>query len=72
MRCSGRCSSSGIFSSGDSPAAWYAEHRSAKQLMFWSLLLWGAFAALTGVISDVSLLYIDRFLLGVAESVVFQ
>jgi sugar phosphate permease len=52
------------------PAAWYAENRSAKQLMFWSLLLWGAFAALTGVISDVSLLYIDRFLLGVAESVV--
>src|SRR5690242_13788837 len=38
--------------------------------MFWSLLLWGAFAALTGVISDIKLLYIDRFLLGVAESVV--
>jgi MFS family permease len=52
------------------PAAWYAENRSAKQLMFWSLLLWGAFAALTGVISDINLLYIDRFLLGVAESVV--
>jgi hypothetical protein len=43
------------------PAAWYAENRSAKQLMFWGLLLWGTFAALTGVISDVSLLYIDRF-----------
>jgi len=52
------------------PAAWYAETRSAKRLMFWSLLAWGVFAALTGVIDDVHLLYVDRFLLGVAESVV--
>ncbi|HEY7576889.1 MAG TPA: MFS transporter [Acetobacteraceae bacterium] len=52
------------------PAAWYAESRSAKRLMFWSLLVWGVFAALTGVISDIGLLYVDRFLLGVAESVV--
>lgn len=52
------------------PAAWYAEERSAKRLMFWSLLVWGALATLTGVIRDINLLYIDRFLLGVAESVV--
>ena len=52
------------------PAAWYAESRSAKRLMFWSLLVWGVFAALSGVISNIGLLYIDRFLLGVAESVV--
>ncbi len=52
------------------PAAWYAETRSAKRLMFWSLLAWGVFAALTGIINDVHLLYVDRFLLGVAESVV--
>jgi MFS family permease len=52
------------------PAAWYAETRSAKRLMFWSLLLWGVFAALTGIISNIYLLYADRFLLGVAESVV--
>jgi sugar phosphate permease len=52
------------------PAAWYAETRSAKRLMFWSLLAWGVFAALTGLINDVHLLYVDRFLLGVAESVV--
>jgi len=52
------------------PAAWYAETRSAKRLMFWSLLLWGVLAALTGVISNIYLLYADRFLLGVAESVV--
>ena len=52
------------------PAAWYAESRSAKRLMFWSLLLWGVLAALTGIITNVRLLYADRFLLGVAESVV--
>src|SRR5690242_14680778 len=33
------------------PAAWYAETRSARRIMFWSLLLWGLFAAATGVIS---------------------
>jgi sugar phosphate permease len=52
------------------PAAWYAENRSARRLMFWSLLAWGVLAALTGVIDNLYLLYADRFLLGVAESVV--
>jgi sugar phosphate permease len=52
------------------PAAWYAETRSAKRLMFWSLLVWGVLATLTGMISNIELLYADRFLLGVAESVV--
>lgn len=52
------------------PAAWYAETRSARRLMFWSLLSWGVLAALTGVIGNVYVLYVDRFLLGAAESVV--
>jgi sugar phosphate permease len=52
------------------PAAWYAETRSAKRIMFWSLLLWGVLAGLTGIISNIYLLYADRFLLGIAESVV--
>ncbi len=52
------------------PAAWYAETRSAKRLMFWSLLAWGVLAMLTGMITNVYLLYLDRFMLGVAESVV--
>ena len=52
------------------PGAWYAEQRSAKRLMFWSLLVWGVLASLTGVIRDIHLLYLDRLLLGVAESVV--
>ncbi|HJS84013.1 MAG TPA: MFS transporter [Acetobacteraceae bacterium] len=52
------------------PAAYYAQKRSAKELIFWSLILWGIFAAATGLLTDISLLYVDRFLLGVMESVV--
>lgn len=52
------------------PAAWYAEKRTAKELIFWSLILWGIFASATGLLTDIRLLYIDRFLLGVMESVV--
>lgn len=52
------------------PAAFYAEKRSAKELIFWSLILWGIFAAATGILTDIRLLYVDRFLLGVTESVV--
>ncbi|HUB15966.1 MAG TPA: MFS transporter [Acetobacteraceae bacterium] len=52
------------------PAAWYAEAHSARRLMFWGLIAWGLLAALTGVITDIHWLYLDRLLLGVAESAV--
>jgi sugar phosphate permease len=52
------------------PGAWYAEKRSAKRAIFFSLLLWGVLASLTGMLHDVRLLYVDRFLLGIAESLV--
>ncbi|GAC1349332.1 MAG: MFS transporter [Ktedonobacteraceae bacterium] len=52
------------------PGASFAEHRSAKKLVFWALIAWGIFASLTGIITNIPLLFIDRFLLGVAESVV--
>jgi Sugar phosphate permease len=52
------------------PGARYAEARSARNLVFWSLIAWGIFASLTGVITNLVLLAIDRLLLGVAESVV--
>jgi sugar phosphate permease len=52
------------------PGALYAEKKSAKKLVFWTLLLWGGLAMATGVISDISSLYIIRFSLGVVESVV--
>ena len=53
------------------PGALYAAKKSAKKLIFWSLILWGACAAATGIISNVSVLMGIRFLLGVVESAVF-
>jgi sugar phosphate permease len=32
------------------PAGHYAEHRSVKRLMFWSLIAWGILAAAQGVV----------------------
>ena len=52
------------------PGAHYAANKSAKKLIFWSLILWGMFAMATGLISDVKLLIVIRFSLGVVESAV--
>jgi sugar phosphate permease len=52
------------------PGANYAANKSAKKLIFWSLILWGAFAAATGLVSNITLLMIIRFMLGVVESAV--
>lgn len=52
------------------PGALYAANRSARKLIFWSLILWGALAAATGMISDVRALIVIRFMLGVVESAV--
>ncbi len=52
------------------PGAAYARSQSARRLIFWSLLGWGALAALTGVVRNFWLLAADRLLLGVAESFV--
>jgi MFS family permease len=52
------------------PGAVYAANRGAKKLIFWSLISWGVLAAATGVISDVKILIVIRFLLGVVESAV--
>lgn len=52
------------------PGAIYAENRSAKKLIFWSLILWGALATATGLATDVNLLMVIRFMLGVVESAV--
>ena len=53
------------------PGAAFARRRSASWLVFAALLAWGTFAALTGVIRVFWLLALDRFLVGVAESVIF-
>ncbi|MHC6227436.1 MFS transporter [Pseudomonas sp. X10] len=52
------------------PGAIYAEKRSVKKLIFVSLILWGGLATLTGMVSDVYLLVVIRFLLGVVEAAV--
>ncbi|HVW75696.1 MAG TPA: MFS transporter [Rhizomicrobium sp.] len=52
------------------PGAAYAQKYSAKRLIFLGLIGWGALASATGVITDIHLLYLDRFLLGVVESAV--
>ena len=52
------------------PGAHYAANKSAKKLIFWSLILWGAFAAATGLVSNITLLMVIRFMLGVVESAV--
>ncbi|HET7898407.1 MAG TPA: MFS transporter, partial [Flavisolibacter sp.] len=52
------------------PGALYAANKSARRLIFWSLILWGALAMATGVVSNIELLMVIRFLLGVVESAV--
>ena len=52
------------------PGAHYAANKSAKKLIFWSLILWGALAMATGMISNITVLIIIRFMLGVVESAV--
>ena len=52
------------------PGALYAANKSAKKLIFWSLILWGLLAMATGVVHNLSLLIVIRFMLGVVESAV--
>ena len=52
------------------PGALYAQKYSAKRLIFFGLIGWGLLASATGVINNIHLLYLDRFLLGVVESAV--
>jgi sugar phosphate permease len=52
------------------PGAVYAANRSARKLIFWSLILWGLLAMATGMVSDVNILIVIRFMLGVVESAV--
>lgn len=52
------------------PGALYAANKSAKRLIFWSLILWGGLAMATGMVNDVRVLIVIRFMLGVVESAV--
>lgn len=53
------------------PGMAYARRHSSTRIIFAALVLWGTLAALTGIIRLFWLLAIVRFLLGVAESVIF-
>src|SRR5690349_12715076 len=50
------------------PGASYAEKKSAKKLIFWSLILWGCLASATGLFTILNLFFVFRFAFGVVES----
>jgi sugar phosphate permease len=52
------------------PGTLYAANKSAKKLIFWSLILWGGLAMATGLVSNANYLIVIRFMLGVVESAV--
>jgi sugar phosphate permease len=53
------------------PGATFARKHSARWLIFTALIVWGSLAALTGIVREFWMLAVVRFLLGVAESVIF-
>ena len=52
------------------PGTIYATRKSARKLIFWSLICWGLSAMATGLIAHVKVLLFIRFMLGVFESAV--
>jgi sugar phosphate permease len=52
------------------PGTIYATRKSARKLIFWLLICWGLCAMATGLISNIKLLLIIRFMLGAFESAV--
>ncbi|QDI10068.1 Putative tartrate transporter [Klebsiella electrica] len=52
------------------PGAMYAVKRSVRKMIFFSLVLWGFCAAATGFVSNIPMLMVIRFTLGVVEAAV--
>lgn len=52
------------------PGTMYAVRKSARKLIFWTLICWGLAATATGLISNVKILMVIRFMLGAFESAV--
>ncbi|AHI82789.1 MFS transporter [Burkholderia thailandensis] len=52
------------------PGAIYAQRSSVKRLIFFSLILWGLCATATGMVSNIPMLMVLRFILGVVEAAV--
>jgi len=53
------------------PGAALVKRVGVTRIVFVLLIAWGAFAALTGVLTSYPLLLLDRLLLGIAESLIF-
>src|SRR3954447_11592901 len=52
------------------PGAIYAERRSVKNLIFWSLIAWGVLASVQGLLTSTGALMGVRFVLGIVEAAV--
>ncbi len=52
------------------PGAVFAERRSVRSLIFWSLIAWGVLASVQGLLSSATLLIVVRFLIGAVEAAV--
>ena len=52
------------------PGAMYAVKRSVRKMIFFSLVLWGFCAAATGFVSNIPMLMVIRFTLGIVEAAV--
>lgn len=52
------------------PGAIYAVKRSVRKMIFYSLILWGLCATATGFVSNIPMLMVIRFTLGVVEAAV--
>lgn len=52
------------------PGALYAERRSVRSLIFWSLIAWGVLASAQGLVSSATVLIIVRFFIGAVEAAV--
>ena len=52
------------------PGAHYAQRYSVRKLVFWSLILWGGCAMATGLVTNIPMLMVIRFTLGVVEAAV--
>ncbi|BAN26467.1 MFS transporter [Caballeronia insecticola] len=52
------------------PGAIYAQKNSVKKLIFVSLILWGVCACATGMVSNIPMLMVLRFMLGIVEAAV--
>jgi sugar phosphate permease len=52
------------------PGTIYATRRSARKLIFWLLIGWGFCAMATGIIADIHILLVIRFMLGAFESAI--